>query len=541
MTVNFKNFFKSLKNILKRELVILWVFSVLLGIALTILANKNKLPLAMGDFVFFAILTLLVALYRPRWIFFLFVLLLPLENIILVSGILPLQLRPYQFLGAILAAAVIILWIFKRLNFNLLKPTWLDWLVFSLVPLSCLSLVNSPVKNISLKNNLILCSFIVLYYLVRNFVKSREDLIKTSFFFFGSNLVVLGYGFWQVFADKFGARSFEVMFGRPNSTFAEADWLGIFLCFSLAAFLSSIKYLDSKFPNWKYILYIFIFLNLTLLILTLSRSAWIGAMAIIFFFLIFNLYKKENDKAILTFREFLNNFFAIILISLISLTAIHSGKLSKFDIFDRARSTATSEQKITIACDNTTNIPQMVSSTDELGKYGCRFINLEEIGFYKSQGKIITEIFRKDPNVLTRRQIFRKSFEKIREHPLLGVGFGTVTQALGTDERGAGLNESNIFLQVWAGAGILGLLAVVIIFGYLFIYSFRRISPICPLNKLIGCPIVKNNFDKTLNVFIFLGLTSLIIPNLFNAGLLMGIFWIGLAIFFSGTKISDFA
>ena len=108
---------------------------------------NSKLPLATGDFVFISILALCVALYRPRWMFLLFVSLVPLENIILASGFLPIQLRPYQFVGAILAVALIILWIAKRLSFQLLKPTWIDWLVFSLVPLSFLSLINSPNKK----------------------------------------------------------------------------------------------------------------------------------------------------------------------------------------------------------------------------------------------------------------------------------------------------------------------------------------------------------------------------------------------------------
>ena len=381
-----------------------------------------------------------------------------------------------------------------------------------------------------MKNDLILFSFVVLYYLVRNFLCDKKDFIEAAYFFIGSNLVVLFYGFWQVFADKFGGRSFEVMFGRPNSTFTEADWLGIFLCFALAV-LFSMTLSKAKTKIAKYALYIVIFLNLTLLILTLSRSAWIGAAIVIFFWLVFSIYRKSEIRTTFTPRKFIYNLIMIIFISLASLATIHFGKLSKFDIFDRARSAATSEQKITIACDNSTNIPQTIASTDELEKYNCKFIDLEDIEANKSQGKIVTEIFRKDPNVLTRSQIYRKSFEIIREHPILGVGFGTITQNLGADERGAGLNESNIFLQIWASSGILGLIAFVAILGYLFIYSFRRISPICPLNKIIGCPIVKDDFEKNLNIFMFLGLLTLLIPNLFNAGLLMGLFWLGLAIF----------
>jgi O-antigen ligase len=370
-------------------------------------------------------------------------------------------------------------------------------------------------------------------------LRNKNDLLKTASFFIGSSLVVLFYGFWQVFADKFGARSFEVMFGRPNSTFTEADWLGIFLCFSLAVLLSAINYFETRLLNWKYIVYIVIFFNLTLLILTLSRSAWIGAAAIFFFYLIFNLYKKSDGKYIFTPRKFGNRLAIIFLFLLISVIAIHFGKLSKFDIFDRARSAATNEQKITIACGNGNDIPQTIASTDELARFDCKFINLEEIPFYKSQGKVVTEIFRKDPNVMTRSQIYRKSFEIIHEHPVLGVGFGTITEALGSDERGSGLNESNIFLQVWASSGILGLVSFAAVIIYLFVYSFRRISPICPLNRIIGCPIVQNDFEKNLNIFVFLGLLALLIPNLFNAGLLMGIFWLGLAVFVSISKTEN--
>ena len=118
----FKNFTKSLKNIFKLELVILWVFGVLLGLALFVLENKAKLPLGKGDFAFISILALCVALYRPRWIFFLFVSLVPLENIILVSGFLPLQLRPYQFAGVILALAVIGAVIFRKKSSSSSSP-----------------------------------------------------------------------------------------------------------------------------------------------------------------------------------------------------------------------------------------------------------------------------------------------------------------------------------------------------------------------------------------------------------------------------------
>lgn len=550
MTVDFENLLRTTKNIIKRELVILWIFGIVSSFVLIALQNKNKLPLGKGDFAFLAILALCVALYRPRWIFFLFVSAAALENIILVSEFLPLQLRPYQFLGAVLIAAVAILYFFKKLNFEILKPVWVDWLIFSLFPLSLLAVFNAPNKSTAIKQDFVLLSFIALYYLIRNFVRSKDDLVKAAFFFLGSFLVVTGYGFYQVFADKFGWRSFEVMFGRPNSTFAEPDWLGIYLCFALAVFLAlTFHFLRTKqklFISKKYILLllnIFIFLDITLIVLTLSRSAWVGSAAVAVFYLLIILagLQKDITRKIrnLDFKSFSREGFILVFIIFISLAAIRVGGLSKFDIFDRARSAATSEQKITIACENNSIIPQIISSTDELAKYNCRHINLEEIDYYKSQGKIVAEVYRKDPNVLTRSAIYKKSWEEIKKHSILGVGYGTITQKFGTDPRGAGLNESNIFLQVWAGSGILGLIAFLTVMGYLFIYSLRRISPIFPLNKIIGCPVIKDDFEKTVNVFVILGIAALTIPNLFNAGLLMGLFWLGLAVTASIREIEN--
>lgn len=535
---------QKITGLLKRELVILWFFGILSSLALIALQNKNKLPLGKGDFAFLVILALCVALYRPRWIFFLFVSAIALENIILAGGFLPLQLRPYQFLGAVLIAAVAILYFFKKLNFEILKPVWVDWLIFSLFPLSLLAVFNAPNKSIAIKQDFVLLSFIALYYLIRNFVRTKDDLVKTFFFFIGSFLVTTSYGFYQIFADKFGWQSFEVMFGRPNSTFTEPDWLGIFLCFALAVFLTSIFYfLRAKqkiFISKKYILLfldILILLDTTLIILTLSRSAWVGATAVAVFYLLIILVGPQKGVAQkihnLDFKSFAREGLILTFIIFISLAVIRVGGLSKFDILDRARSTATSEQKITIACESNTSIPASIGNVGELSKYNCRHINLEEINYYKSQGKIVTEIYRKDPNVLTRGQIYQKSWQIIKRHPVLGVGFGAITQKLGVDARGAGLNESNIFLQVWAGSGILGLIAFLGAVLYLFMHSFRKLSPVCPLQKWLGYPVVKDEFERTLAVFTVLGILALMIPNLFNAGLLMGILWLGLAIFIS--------
>lgn len=529
-------FAAELKKFLKRELAILWFVSLMLNFLLLGLWAQNRLPLHTGDFVFFSILTLLAALYRPRWIFFIFISTISLENIIFSNSLLSLQIRPYQFLGAALALAIIILFLSKRLKFKLIRPNFLDLCVFAIPVFSFFALIAAPNKALSIKQDIILVSFAILYYLSRNFLRGRADAVKTAAFFAVSFISVTMFGLYQVFADKLGKNSYEIMFGRPNSTFFEPDWFGIYLCFALAVILSAIYF----FTNYKEtdkqirklaltILYFFIFLSLILIILTLSRSAWIGSFVLLFVFLFFSLWRYDREGFKTEWRNFLLSSVILIFLLLSAVSAVTFAQLSKFDIFDRARSTATNEQKITIACVPGSQVPQYVNNIEELHNFGCQFINLEDIGNYKSQNMIVTQIFRFDPNIKTRSVIYRESFSVIKSSPIWGVGYKTITEMLGKDQRGAGLNESNIFLQIWAGSGILGLMAFIFFIAYLFIFSFRRISPICPLNKIIGCPVIKNEFDRSLNLFVVLGIIALLIPNLFNAGLFMGIFWTGFA------------
>ena len=104
-------------------------------------------------------------------------------------------------------------------------------------------------------------------------------------------------------------------------------------------------------------------------------------------------------------------------------------------------------------------------------------------------------------------------WEQIKENPVLGIGWGNIGSLLGKDERGATLNSSNIFLEVWLGAGIIGLVTFALIWVYIIINSIKFF--------LHG-----NHRGKFLGLFLFLGAISLIIPNFFNAGIMLGILWL---------------
>ncbi|HLN18915.1 MAG TPA: hypothetical protein VK255_01965, partial [Patescibacteria group bacterium] len=93
-----------------------------------------------------------------------------------------------------------------------------------------------------------------------------------------------------------------------------------------------------------------------------------------------------------------------------------------------------------------------------------------------------------------------------------------IGNVLGNDERGTPLNSSNIFLEVWLGAGSIGLICFVILLGYILIKSIKNFYH------------ATENLQKTLNLFIIISWFGLVVINLFNAGLFLGIFWVWLAI-----------
>jgi len=175
-----------------------------------------------------------LALYRPGWAFLFFIGLIPLENINLAPVSFGITVRPYQLVGALIILALIVRWLSGKLNFKLPKLKWPDYLVIVMVVSGFVSAivstqVRTQVSTSSLKLSLILASFAALYFLVRSYIQSIKDLKKVSPFFLSSSIVVILYGIWQNIWFMRGLNGFETMPGRPNATFAEADWLGMFI------------------------------------------------------------------------------------------------------------------------------------------------------------------------------------------------------------------------------------------------------------------------------------------------------------------------
>jgi hypothetical protein len=235
---------------------------------------------------------------------------------------------------------------------------------------------------------------------------------------------------------------------------------------------------------------------------------------------------------------FLQQAVFVICCGIASLLIIYSFNLTNFQLWSRAVSTG-GMQKITIACESRTvlDLPEKIEDVLELKKYGCRHINLEDIDQEKESGFEIKEIYRPDPNVNIRGQVFQKSWAEIKKHPVLGIGYGSIAAFLGQDERpariatparnasyneageqsvaggGVNLNASNIFLEVWLGSGLIGLLAFIFIWLNAIIVFVKRFYS------------SNNQEEKAFALFILLGIFAFLIPNLFNAGIFLMILW----------------
>jgi hypothetical protein len=180
-------------------------------------------------------------------------------------------------------------------------------------------------------------------------------------------------------------------------------------------------------------------------------------------------------------------------------------------------------QKITVSCEVDSEVSEKIQNIEELEGVGCHHINLEEIDQKREEGFEIKEVYRPDPNIEIRKDVYLKTWWSIKEHWVLGQGIGSSSLILGLDENGAGLNASNIFLEVWVSIGIFGLVILsLVLFVPAIIVKWKLLTSLFSSKRKI------NWFNTS---FVALVFVALVIPNLFNAGWLLGFFWVTLAIY----------
>ncbi len=514
---------------------------------LIVLSRLHVLPFGKGDFLFFSILTLAFSLYRPGWSFLFFIGTIAIENISAAPLELGIEVRPYQFLGALTLIAMVIRFFGGRLPYKPIQFSWQDMLLFIIGFSSIVTVFMSEHVMSDIKQVIVFFSFLGLYFLVRYYVQDMYDLKKVTPFFVSAALVIAVYGIWQNMQFARGLPSFEIMPGRPNATFTEPDWLGMYLVLLAALIYSLIWHVNktggnivslvsnfhpeysglisNKFQNIKFqILNLFLFALLILvyilLILTVSRSAWLGVTVVTISFLVTVLTKLKWRGALWQWKEGGAYTIKIACSIGISILVVYNANLTSFNLFNRAQSTGSGLQLITLAClENIDAVyPREIKDISEVSRYGCRHINLEDIEKEKGAGNIIIEVSRPDPNISIRKTIYQKSWNEIKAHPLAGIGWGSIGEKLGKDAQGNSFNTSNIFLETWLGAGIAGLISFLALWIIIFIksiFSFLQQG---------------NAAENKLGLFLMLGSEAILVTNLFNAGMFLGILFLFFAI-----------
>ncbi len=500
----------------------LLVGGTILFFACVTLSNMGLLPPRVGDFLFFLAVATFAALYRPGWTFLLLVLALPLEMVNLAPPDLGVDLRPYQFLELSLLLGLLIRFLSRRALPAFPKFGLPDALLL-LVPIgSFLALPNAPSVGLSFKLSLVLLSLYGLYVLGRIYLQSLDDVRKVLPFVLASGMMVLCYAIFQNVRFLSGSDPFQAMPGRPDGGFPEPDWLGAYLIFLGAvlfsmfaaanhgrSFRGRVGYLPVFFAGIASLTCLF-----TVLLMTVARSAWIGMFVSgVVSAGLFAFARRDT-------RDVGRYLGGISMAFLFSLALVVSVPLTRFDLFERATSVA-GLQEITVSCDAGSalsgELPERISDISELGRYGCRHIDLEETDAEEAIGNSVGTVLRPDPSIGIRKDVYGVSLAEIGRHPVLGIGWGSISRILGTDERGAGLNASNVFLEVWLGSGILGLVGLIGFFAVVFLRAARMFLGSDPE---AGLP--RGAFP----IFVLSVVPGLVVFDLFNAGILLGFLWI---------------
>lgn len=512
-------------------LAILFIF---IDLSLVFLNWYKILPFSnIAFFLLFLIGLIFLAYFYFQEFFWFFLASFSLENVFLTPENFPISLRLFQICGVVLFLGLVLRKILKKKQTNQIieedeinskNKDWIEKGVFLWIV--TFSLGGWKIFSFSedLKWFLIVTSFVFIFWITRKFLFSWKEKAEGLFFFLIGSYVVWISGFYQTIARILDWENFTIMDGRINATFLEPDWLGIYSAFILALFLG-LKFFFSSWENGQkiffasipmpiflnYLLNIKIFFWGILLVLTVSRSAWLATLIVIFCYAGFLFLKNLKNKINFTSNLFkiFKEISSISLILTLSFLVVKIFDLSDFNLLNRMTSTISGQQKITISCKKDESLPEKIENLEELEILGCRHINLEEIEKEISLGFFVKEINRPDPNIDLRKKIYITIWSEIKKHPWLGQGWGTSARILGQDNQGNGLNTSNIFLEIWLSAGLIGLISFLVV---LFL----------AIGQVLKMPLKIRGF------FLFSGV-AFFVANFFNAGIFSGFFWVWLA------------
>lgn len=375
---------------------------------------------------------------------FLYILKSPIRGIYLITFFLP-----FEYLGSwdwngitirlsqVLAVMIILAWILDGLGKRSLKFTRNSVFIFiSLFFLvNIISLVNAP----NLLHSILVLLFIIFTvafgFTIPNLVLRKEQLIKIIKVLFVSTFLVSLFGLYQFAGDMLGlSQNFtglrfqytkEILgFTRIQSTFLEPLYFANFLILPITLLIVLLINKKEKFNKWW--LGAVLFLASLNFILTVSRGAYVGL------------------------------FFA-----LIALAVIYRKKIFK--------------PKILLSCFLAFLLLVIISSQFLGGQIGDFVLHLQD----SFSGAAFKE----------RTETFTQAFSAWQEHPIIGIGpgsFGPWVYVSPFIIPGAGWKiVNNLYLEILAESGILGLIFFISSLIILFINSIKTILKSAGINKII--------------------------------------------------------
>ena len=499
-----------MKNLSKSErlfaLFFLFSFYILCGL---VAMGSISLSLWMSLLVFFVFAVF--AFFYPREALSIFVVSSFFEIIYFFSDSLPITLRPYQLFAVSIVFSGFFRYVLKREKIIFFQFNSIDIGVVLLGVGSIFSSLFSPFLEESIRLSIIMLSFIFIYGVVRWFVRTKEDIYALFPFLVVGFLATSLWGILQNIAFLWNWSVIkEVMPGRPNGFFSEPDWFGFCMALASVILAHGFLFLKKKEKTPLFLFWIVLTFVFTALIISVSRSAWLASFFGLVVLLVCCFWEFRKRMIRRTGLLFFSFFVAVIYVFVLPLT--------QFELGNRLESSFSGLQEITISCLEPISVsPEKIYSFEELQTRNCRHIALEEIESEKMVGNFVTRVFRDDPNVLERKDVWKKSFVAFKEYGFWGVGWGSMEYLFGRDDRNEILNASNIFLNVYIGAGFLGFLGFMIIIVSIFLGIFHQLSSRKKTSRIIGCGV----FSTLAVVGVF---------NFFNSAEFLGIMWIWLGL-----------
>ncbi|MBQ3053501.1 MAG: O-antigen ligase family protein [Clostridia bacterium] len=211
-----------------------------------------------------------------------FCVILAKEDILIFSAVVLFPFLPTMVLVGIMLFAVCLKF-FKgvMLNNTHIKIDVFDIAVFGMICFNIFGVLNSKQPIASLKIALVYISFILFFFILKQYLAKGKNFIYTINCFIISATAVSGYG---IIEQLFGLSQttwqdeemFEEISGRVCSTFENPNVLGEYLLITIPITLAMLYF--SKEKKEKLLYLISAFMQGLCMIFTYSRGCWLGLM-----------------------------------------------------------------------------------------------------------------------------------------------------------------------------------------------------------------------------------------------------------------------